>query len=457
MTGEVSGFRRAALILCALGTAWLVAAAVASPAAASLQCRASVAYVDAPGLARVEPVVANSAPGRGCATDASGLEDVVIAGGTGASAGKLIIRGATARTGFQTARPPTVGAEAGAARIELLDASNRPILGVDLLRSAQTSSCVAGAFGVGGQSDIANLTVLGRRIGADGVLKLVGNVVSGLPIGQVLTVRFDEVERIGSAATADEVVVRRAVHVVLRNVFTGRVLLEAAIGETKIGRSGDGCAPSSGLAPGWLCRSSVARLAVPGLAKLEPVVANSAGGYCAADASGLNGLTLGSPSVGSLTIDAVSADTNAGLPSFPLAGRTASAGARVASLRLASPGNAVVLTADVVSADATARCVGGNVQFTGDSDVVNVRINGIPVTPDGVLEIVGTGVNGTPVGQLIRVSFNEHHSWTDPATDRTAHVWRAIHVRLLPTAKGSALFDAVVGETQLGSILIDCP
>ncbi|HWH43768.1 MAG TPA: hypothetical protein VNT32_03475, partial [Thermoleophilaceae bacterium] len=96
-----------------------------------------MAYVAGLG-ARIEPVVANSAPGV-CAADFSGVPPVVVGGGAGAPGG-ITLRGPAART--ETSPP---AGETGVASVEIANSDRSFVLEADIVRSRATGRCVNGS------------------------------------------------------------------------------------------------------------------------------------------------------------------------------------------------------------------------------------------------------------------------------------------------------------------------
>jgi Ca2+-binding RTX toxin-like protein len=71
------------------------------------------------------------------------------------------------------------------------------------------------------------------------------------------------------------------------------------------------------------------------------------------------------------------------------------------------------------------------------------------VSTDSTLTQVGDGLNGSPMGGLIQVHFNEVTSTS------TGLVRRGVHVQILD-ATGATVYDAVVGEAKVASQGLTC-
>ena len=434
----------------------LVSAVLAQTASAGVfTCRASVARLVAPALAKVEPIVANSAAGGQCYNDFSGLNDLQVGGG--GSAGTLIVRGPTARTTYASpGGVPSSDAESDVAHVELADSKRRVVIGVDLVRSVEGSgsSCPSGRLAPTGFSHVANLRVNGIKLNTDGPLRLVNNLLKVLPTGQILKVAFDDVDHQGSASTQAESVTRDALHVVLR-APGGGVLLEAAVGESKVGRFGNPCEPNPP-AMRWQCHGSLARVSIPNVAKLEPVVANSAAGaFCSPDWSGIRTLNADTK-LADISLGTAWAQSSLDPLLAPTPQQTARGGAGVATLRIGVPSVGLSIGADAVGSQAIARCVNGAPVYRGRARVLSLTVNGMEITPDGVFQLVGNGVNGLPTGQTLRVYFDQEVTTSDPSTNSEHHTWRAVHLELLRSADGTPLVDVVLGESGVGGVLVSC-
>lgn len=111
------------------------------------------------------------------------------------------------------------------------------LLTAQAVTSSASASCIGRARQLSGGSRVVAAKVLGAPVTADGVQTIVGNVVNGLPTGQVLTVRFNQQERTAMGLT------QRAVAVELKLGST--VLVSAVAGETKVSAQGDVCSATS--------------------------------------------------------------------------------------------------------------------------------------------------------------------------------------------------------------------
>jgi RTX calcium-binding nonapeptide repeat (4 copies) len=199
--------------------------------------------------------------------------------------------------------------------------------------------------------------------------------------------------------------------------------------------------------PAWGCRASVGYLAPSGADRVEPFVANGNANTsqvspdrdrCADDEARASGdITVG-PVTQRNPVARTSIDPDTG----ESAAQSVLAETQADSTALSNGDGSFRLTTDDVRAQAAARCVGGVPTFSGSSSVTNVTLNGQSMSADGTLEQIGTGLNGSPLGGLIRVVFNEE--------ERSAEglVRRAVHVTI-KNAAGQVVFEAVAGEAKV--------
>lgn len=195
--------------------------------------------------------------------------------------------------------------------------------------------------------------------------------------------------------------------------------------------------------PVWTCRASA--VAVTGLTPnpVEPIVANNTptGGCADSDTTqdvGQSGLTVS----GGLARTQIDPDN---VPA-PVQSLQSSAGVDAASI---GNGSGFALSVTHVETTATATCAGNTPAFDSSGQVGTVTINGQPVSTDSTLTQVGDGLNGSPIGGLIQVHFNE------VTKTATGLVRRGVHVQILD-ATGATVFDAVVAEAKVASQGLTC-
>jgi Ca2+-binding RTX toxin-like protein len=204
-------------------------------------------------------------------------------------------------------------------------------------------------------------------------------------------------------------------------------------------------APSAAQAaqPVWTCRASA--VAVTGLTPnpIEPIVANNTptGGCADSDATqnvGQSGLAAS----GGFARTQIDPDN---VPA-PVQTLESSAGVDSATI---DNGSGFALTVGHVESTVTAQCNGTTPAFDSSGQLGTVTINGQAVSTDSTLTQVGDGLNGSPIGGLIQVHFNEVTSTS------TGLMRRGVHVQILD-ATGATVYDAVVGEAKVASQGLTC-
>jgi Ca2+-binding RTX toxin-like protein len=203
-------------------------------------------------------------------------------------------------------------------------------------------------------------------------------------------------------------------------------------------------APSSASAaqPVWTCRASAVR--VTGLTPnpIEPIVANNTPtGGCADSDTTQDAGQSGVQASGGFARTSIDPDN------VPAAVQSLESSAGVDS---ASVGNGnFALSVTHVESDATATCSGNTPSFDSSGQVGSVTINGQPISGDSTFTQAGDGLNGSPIGGLIQVHFNQ------VTTDGTSLVRDGVHVQILD-ATGNTVYDAVVGEARVASDGLTC-
>jgi hypothetical protein len=86
--------------------------------------------------------------------------------------------------------------------------------------------------------------------------------------------------------------------------------------------------------------------------------------------------------------------------------------------------------------------VGDIPTFEGSSHVSDVTVNGVPVDLAAPLEQIGTGLNGSPLGGLIRITFDESEESPDGLVRRAVHV-------MIRNSAGEVIYEAVAGEAKV--------
>ena len=208
--------------------------------------------------------------------------------------------------------------------------------------------------------------------------------------------------------------------------------------------------------PFWTCRGTVGYLGStdptqPG--RLEPMVANASDpkqpSPCANDDAGqTQPLALGSDQ-GSINAQSTYAGTRINPVLGASSQQQAGAVGQVTSVHIENADKSFVLNADVVKAGVQGSCNGGVPGFADTGSVTNVNINGQAVTTDEPYKQVGNGLNGSPLGQVTKVFFNETTATGSTTTPTQSVTRRAIHVQILD-GNGNVQFEAVVGEATAG-------
>lgn len=208
--------------------------------------------------------------------------------------------------------------------------------------------------------------------------------------------------------------------------------------------------------PFWTCRGTVGYLGStdptqPG--RIEPFVANASDpkqpSPCANDDAGQNQPIALNSDQGSISVQSVYANSRIKPVIGASSQQQASALGQVSAVDIESADKSFVLKANVVQAAVVGSCNGGVPGFADAGAVTDVSINGQPVATDQPYEQVGNGINGSPLGQVTKVFFNETVASGSTTTPTQSVTRRAIHVQILD-GNGNVVFEAVVGEATAG-------
>jgi Ca2+-binding RTX toxin-like protein len=215
-----------------------------------------------------------------------------------------------------------------------------------------------------------------------------------------------------------------------------------------------GAADTNG--PYWTCRGTVGYLGStdatqPG--RFEPIVANASDpkqpSPCANDDAGQTQAIAQTNDQGSISIQSVYAGTRITPVLGASSQQQAGAVGQVASVHLQNADGSFALSADVTKAGVQGSCNGGVPGFADTGSVTNVNINGQPVTTDQPFEQTGNALNGSPLGQVTRVFFNETSASGSTTTATQSVTRRAVHAQVLD-GNGNVVFEAVIGEAVAG-------
>ena len=237
---------------------WLVPAPQADTTDPVWTCRGSLGYLFAPGQDppnRLEPVVANGGTSTDpdtierpqCVDDEAGFPEIVIGGEEG-DPGQITIQAPFARTAIDpdlaAARDQSISAAGGAAKVSIMDAEGSFSLNADVTEASATGACVNGVPTFTARSEVVNLAINGMPLPLRDVLIPIIDGINGSPLVMLLRIDIDEEIRTGDASTADESLIRRALHVQLLQPDPAEPpALDVVVGEARVGRKGAVCAP----------------------------------------------------------------------------------------------------------------------------------------------------------------------------------------------------------------------
>lgn len=166
---------------------------------------------------------------------------------------------------------------------------------------------------------------------------------------------------------------------------------------------------------------------------VEPLVANgsrpAAGApegrtNCADDEVGAGG-TGAALLPGLLKADAAEALTAVDPDETSPSKQTVTASTAIATVGIPDP--SPVLLIKGVKSSATGKCVNRVPVLSGTSEVATVELGGQPIPLDGVVEVVGNGVNGLPTGAILRLVPNEEIRTGTPGQGDASYTRRALH------------------------------
>ncbi|HUR84677.1 MAG TPA: hypothetical protein VMY78_04970 [Solirubrobacteraceae bacterium] len=254
---DITGTRARWFALATLSTfAVLAPTASADTTLPVWTCRASAGYVEIPGLlgtTRIEPVLANGFPDSAtpdsgqCASSDAGVQNVAIPAGPAGNPTPLVtLNAAFARTTIspeiEAARNQTASANGG-----VTDPLHITLGALDIVArsvSAQaTGSCAGTTPTLTGSSTVVELSING----ATPITILPNAPTTTLDLSPVAIVTFNEQVVAGDAASPDQALTQRAVHIqVLPTAASGGTPATPAanivLGEAKVDRHGDVCA-----------------------------------------------------------------------------------------------------------------------------------------------------------------------------------------------------------------------
>jgi hypothetical protein len=209
--------------------------------------------------------------------------------------------------------------------------------------------------------------------------------------------------------------------------------------------------------PVWTCRASAGYVEVAPLLnddRLEPVLANGVANaaapdndQCASQSTGVQTVELpeGSGEAALLTLEAASASTTITPEIAPAREQAVSADGGVAeTVRVNVAG--VIIDAETVTAEASGSCVNGAPVLAGDTEIVNLTINGTPI-------ILAGERTAFEIPALISLTLNDidrHLTAADGSTPAGEElVARAVLIDVLPAIGIEPLARIVLGESKV--------
>lgn len=206
--------------------------------------------------------------------------------------------------------------------------------------------------------------------------------------------------------------------------------------------------------PSWQCRASVLYVSLAGQSAVEPILANGIKGSapgatfdkpsCTSDEQGAGDTGAAIPLVSQLAaITALKAKTTITPQTGTTNAQTVTAESTTASIEL--PIGGALLSVGAVKATATAVCKGGVPDFQGSSVLTDVKLAGVPVTLDQLVNglgdlLRGLGLDGVlsidPVNQVVKTG--------------NSIVVTPLRVKVLAAA-GTPLADVVIGQTKIAA------
>jgi hypothetical protein len=226
-------------------------------------CRASVGYIQNADR-RLEPAVANgianpAMPNRNFCIDATAGAPMptVSAGGAPGDPGELVIQAPAASTQIENrnfpdddprselgpARDQDLEANATIAQARLTSVNPAFTVSADVLSSRATGDCSGSSPVMSRTSNVAQVRFNNTTINGKDFLVPVIGVINQTPVAMLVQITLDEDSTESDPSTGTEFLVRRALHVRVTRPDTGALIFEAVVGETKVGRIGDVCAP----------------------------------------------------------------------------------------------------------------------------------------------------------------------------------------------------------------------
>lgn len=237
-------------------TLLLVPASQGDTSSPTWTCRASTAYLRFPGQARIEPVLANgnsAEPGNPdrlqCVDDDAGFPNIVLPPPGGSPPpGTIELQGPFAKTrigqagtdlmqpsdDLGAAREKAISADAGVVRVRIAGGPGFILTAVAEASAAGSCSGTTPTFTT--SSKVVNLNLNGTPVPVDDALVPIFDGISMIGFLKI-EANKEDVAADGTGKT------RRALRVELLRPDNMALILEAVVGEVKVGASGAVCAP----------------------------------------------------------------------------------------------------------------------------------------------------------------------------------------------------------------------
>ncbi|MEV4422441.1 calcium-binding protein [Patulibacter sp. NPDC049589] len=209
--------------------------------------------------------------------------------------------------------------------------------------------------------------------------------------------------------------------------------------------------------PSFQCRASALALTVANQPYVEPLVANGLKGSvpgptfdkaaCSNDEQGAGDVTSAVGLQGLVGTSAVQEKTSLTPELGSSKDQTATASTTIADVDLKLLGsNPSLLKIGAVKATATARCVNGKAEFTGNSEITNISLLGNSVSLDGLVNGLGKALSDLGLDAVVKIyPLNQVTKTADGV------VVTPLRIQVLSGgAVTGGLLDLTVGETKVG-------
>ena len=206
----------------------------------------------------------------------------------------------------------------------------------------------------------------------------------------------------------------------------------------------------------WTCRASMAYVLIPGLDRIEPLMANGSISAanpnrprCMDDENATPTIALNAnPLLNLVTSNAV-AVTAVDPDTLTPGTQSAAAATYTDTTRLGLIGNGVVLDLGVTRSFAVGTCGPNKTTIlTGGSELAGVRLNGQNIPVDDLAEALSVALNGL-VGSVIRIDVNERVKTGGSGSSEEELIHRALNIQVLG-------LQAVLGESKVGRVGAIC-